>query len=310
MPGGVGIVTQEQIEETRAANLKDALDLVPGVMVRPRFGAADESQLSIRGSGLRNNFHLRGVNVLIDGFPYGNADGFSDFESLELLATKRIEVFKGANALRFGGNTLGGAINLVTKTGDDAGLVESRHRGRLLRLLQGLSGHRAGVRAVRRLRRPQRHRAGGLSRPLRADAAAHLLHLRLSLRRRHHACASTSASCGTRRTCPGALTREEFDDDPTQADPANVRHAGGAQLRLPARRLHGPDARSPRTRRWSGPPSSTTRTSTTRCPSRSSTTPPMPGAPSSAGSSPRRSSATRNRLTVGPPVLRAPGRST
>jgi iron complex outermembrane receptor protein len=101
-PGGVGIVTREQIEETRAANLKDALEWVPGVMIRPRFGAADESQLSIRGSGLRNNFHLRGLNVLIDGFPYGNADGFSDFESLELLATKRIEVFKGANALRFG----------------------------------------------------------------------------------------------------------------------------------------------------------------------------------------------------------------
>src|SRR4029453_17291100 len=118
-PGGVGIVTQEQIEETRAANLKDALEWVPGVRIRPRFGAADESQLSIRGSGLRNNFHLRGINVLIDGFPYGNADGFSDFESLELLATKRIEVFKGANALRFGANTMGGAINLVTKTGAD-----------------------------------------------------------------------------------------------------------------------------------------------------------------------------------------------
>jgi len=47
------------IEQTRAANLKDVLDFVPGVMIRPRFGAADESQLSIRGSGLRNNFHLR-----------------------------------------------------------------------------------------------------------------------------------------------------------------------------------------------------------------------------------------------------------
>jgi iron complex outermembrane recepter protein len=109
-----------------AANLKDVLDFVPGVLIRPRFGAADESQLSIRGSGLRNNFHLRGVNVLIDGFTYGNADGFSDFEALELLTTKYIEVYKGANALRFGANSLGGAINLVTKTGYDAGLIELR----------------------------------------------------------------------------------------------------------------------------------------------------------------------------------------
>ncbi|HYE94076.1 MAG TPA: Plug domain-containing protein, partial [Terriglobales bacterium] len=119
VPGGVDLIPRERIEEGRAANLKDVLDFTPGVLIRPRFGAADEAQLSIRGSGLRNNFHLRGVNVLLDGFVYGQADGFSDFEALELLATKRIEVYKGANALRYGGFTLGGAINLVTKTGDD-----------------------------------------------------------------------------------------------------------------------------------------------------------------------------------------------
>ena len=95
IPGGAEVVGTKEIEESRASNLKDVLDFVPGVLVRPRFGAADESQLSIRGSGLRNNFHLRGINVLIDGFMYGNADGFSDFESLELLSTKYIEVFKG-----------------------------------------------------------------------------------------------------------------------------------------------------------------------------------------------------------------------
>jgi iron complex outermembrane recepter protein len=126
VPGGTAIVGSKEIEESRASNLKDVLDFVPGVLIRPRFGAADESQLSIRGSGLRNNFHLRGINVLIDGFSYGNADGFSDFESLELLTTKYIEVYKGANALRFGANSLGGAINLVTKTGYDAGLLELR----------------------------------------------------------------------------------------------------------------------------------------------------------------------------------------
>jgi iron complex outermembrane recepter protein len=126
VPGGTEVVGQEKIEQSRGANLKDALDFVPGVFVQPRFGAADESQISIRGSGLRSNFHLRGLNVLIDGFPYGNADGFGDFESLELLTTKRLEVYKGANALRFGGYTLGGAINYVTKTGYDAPLIELR----------------------------------------------------------------------------------------------------------------------------------------------------------------------------------------
>jgi iron complex outermembrane recepter protein len=126
VPGGTDVVGQQKIEESRAVNLKDALDFVPGVLVQPRFGAADESQISVRGSGLRNNFHLRGLTVLIDGFPYGDADGFADFESLELLTTKRLEVYKGANALRFGGYTLGGAINYVSKTGYDAGRIELR----------------------------------------------------------------------------------------------------------------------------------------------------------------------------------------
>jgi len=139
-PGGVDLVPQQVIQDSRGANLKDVLDFVPGVLIRPRFGAADENQFSIRGSSLRNNFHLRGINVLIDGFPYGNADGFSDFESIELQATKYIEVFKGANALRFGGNTLGGAIDLVTKTGYDAGLLESFVEGGSYGFFKGYVG--------------------------------------------------------------------------------------------------------------------------------------------------------------------------
>jgi iron complex outermembrane receptor protein len=117
IPGGVDIIEPAEIRATRQANLNDVLRFTPGVYVQPRSGAADESQISVRGSGLRNNFHARGINLLVNGMPYRNADGFTDFESLELLTTDAIEVYKGANALRYGGSTLGGAINLDTKTG-------------------------------------------------------------------------------------------------------------------------------------------------------------------------------------------------
>lgn len=117
VPGSVHLVSPEEIRATRQANLGDVLRFVPGVYAAARTGAADETQLSIRGSGLRNNFHLRGVNLLVNGMPYRNADGFTDFESLELLTTEDVQVYKGANALRYGGSTLGGAIDLETKTG-------------------------------------------------------------------------------------------------------------------------------------------------------------------------------------------------
>jgi iron complex outermembrane receptor protein len=123
VPGSVALVEADEIRSTRQANLKDVLGFTPGVYIQPRFGAADESQISIRGSGLRNNFHARGVNLLVNGMPYRNADGFTDFESLELLNTESIEVYKGGNALRYGGATLGGAINLETKTGYTASPV-------------------------------------------------------------------------------------------------------------------------------------------------------------------------------------------
>src|SRR5690349_15396075 len=129
VPGSVAVVESARLRETRQANLKDALGFVPGVYVQPRFGAADESQISIRGSGLRGNFHARGVNLLVNGMPYRNADGFTDFESLELLTTESIEVYKGANALRYGGSTLGGAINLETRTGYSAPSVSLTAEG-------------------------------------------------------------------------------------------------------------------------------------------------------------------------------------
>ena len=121
-PGGVELVGAEEIKESLGTNLKEVLDFVPGVLIQGRQGSvSDESQFSIRGSGLRNNFHIRGINILVDGFTLNNADGFFRPEVLELFSSKRLEVYKGANALRFGGNSLGGAINLVGKTGADAG---------------------------------------------------------------------------------------------------------------------------------------------------------------------------------------------
>ncbi len=116
VPGGTELIGRSEISATRAYNLKDVFAMTPGVVAQSRWGS-DESQLSIRGSGLRNNFHLRGINLLVNGIPYQDADGFSDFESIELTSLERVEVWKGANALRYGGNSMGGAVNFVTPTG-------------------------------------------------------------------------------------------------------------------------------------------------------------------------------------------------
>lgn len=116
-PGGVALVPDTAYKNRPAQTLKDVLDFVPGVIVQPRFGS--DARLSIRGSGLSRNYGNRGINVFQDGIPINTSDGLVDFFEIDPTAYRYVEVFKGANALRFGGNALGGAINLVTPTGRD-----------------------------------------------------------------------------------------------------------------------------------------------------------------------------------------------
>lgn len=117
-PGAVDVVEAEEFIESRAITIKDMLDYTPGVFAQPKFG--EDSRLSIRGSGLSRNFHLRGVKLLQDGvLPINTADGGGDFQEIDPLALSYVEVYKGANALRYGASSLGGAINFVTPTGRD-----------------------------------------------------------------------------------------------------------------------------------------------------------------------------------------------
>ena len=117
-PGGVALVPAEAYRNSTVANtIKDILDYVPGVFAQPKWG--DDTRLSIRGSGLSRNFHLRGIQLYTDGIPMNTSDGYGDFQEIDPTAYKYIEVYKGANALQFGANSLGGAINFVTPTGRD-----------------------------------------------------------------------------------------------------------------------------------------------------------------------------------------------
>lgn len=113
--GSTAVVAKESYENTRAATIKDMLDYTPGVFAQSRTN--EESRLSIRGSGLSRTYHLRGLNLYQDGIPIHYADGAADFQDIDPLAFSHVEIYKGANALQLGSATLGGALNFVTPTG-------------------------------------------------------------------------------------------------------------------------------------------------------------------------------------------------
>jgi iron complex outermembrane receptor protein len=125
--GSASLVEAKDLQNKFAVTVKDMLDFVPGVIAQERSG--QESRLSIRGSGLSRNYHLRGLNLYQDGVPINLADGASDFQDIDPLALDHIEIFKGANALHLGSATLGGAVNYISSTGYNSSPLTARIEG-------------------------------------------------------------------------------------------------------------------------------------------------------------------------------------
>lgn len=134
-PGGSDLVRAAEYKDRLAVSLRDALAYSPGVYSQPRFG--QEVRLSIRGSGISRGYHMRGLTLLQDGVPINLADDNGDFQELDPTSLSHLEIYRGANAFRFGGTTLGGAVNGVTPTGRTAQGFRMRVDGGSFETLRG-----------------------------------------------------------------------------------------------------------------------------------------------------------------------------
>lgn len=216
VPGGVDVVPAEDYLRGRAATLRDALQTSPGVYVQSRQGS-EESRLSIRGSGIQRTFHLRGVLLLQDGQPLNQADGGGDFQAIDPGMADHIVVERGANALRSGSGTLGGSIDVVSPTGSTAPAASLRAEGGGFGFLKttatggGVAGALDGFIGASASRQ-EGYRRHAEQRNLRAFGN---LGWRISGRveNRIHLAYLDSAS-----ELAGALTREQMEDDPRQAN--------------------------------------------------------------------------------------------
>lgn len=115
IPGAIGLVEDEGFADIFSQSIGDTLELTPGVFADT--SAQRESRISIRGSGLNSSFERRGLMILRDGVPISRAAGNTEFQEVDPLTVRYIEVFKGANGLRYGSTQLGGAVNVVSPTG-------------------------------------------------------------------------------------------------------------------------------------------------------------------------------------------------
>lgn len=102
------LVSRQEMQQFNRNNVGDALDLLSGVTVSTN--SRNEKTIAIRG------FDSRQVPLYIDGIPvYVPYDGYVDFNRFSTADLAGIQVAKGFSSMEYGPNTLGGAINLVSR---------------------------------------------------------------------------------------------------------------------------------------------------------------------------------------------------
>ncbi len=115
VPAAVSVIDTDQIQLARQQlALDEALDRVPGVFTQNRYNFAQDLRISIRGFGARAQFGIRGIKVLVDGIPETLPDGQGAVDSIDLGATKEIEVIRGPSSSMYG-NAAGGVISIITE---------------------------------------------------------------------------------------------------------------------------------------------------------------------------------------------------
>lgn len=119
VPGGTNLVDLDELPTGRTT-LNDVLGTEPGVVMQEFFGGNDQPRLNIRGSGIQDNPVNRGIQLLYDGMPVNQADGSFVIGLLDPQQTRMMSVYRGANAMRYGGASLGGAINLTPRTAQNS----------------------------------------------------------------------------------------------------------------------------------------------------------------------------------------------
>ncbi|WP_309092712.1 TonB-dependent receptor [Phenylobacterium sp.] len=228
-PGAVSVIAQESFERRFSVALDDVLRDTPGVFAQKKWGG--DVRISIRGSGLGNANHNRGLLIAQDGVPLNEADGFGDSQAADPLNTRFVEVYRGGNALRFGGALLGGAINMVTPTGRTAGFetrvrVDGGSFG-LLREHVAVAGefgdwdvYVSGTNQTGQGWRPQSQQnlqfgALNVGRSFGEDREVRFI----------------VNGSNIKQEIPGALTRAQFEADPRQAAPGNYANDQGRDQR-------------------------------------------------------------------------------
>lgn len=126
-PGSVHKVEEQSLQQWRYMDVHRVLEEVPGVYVRQEDGYGLRPNIGMRGSGSDRSkkIALMEDGILFAPAPYSAPAAYY----FPLMARMQsVEVFKGPSAIQYGPNTVGGAINFVSRDipGGDEGEEDNR----------------------------------------------------------------------------------------------------------------------------------------------------------------------------------------
>lgn len=113
VPHGVSVITADDIERAGAQGMGELLSREAGLNLQSYFGRDKGATADMRGLGATA---VSNVLVLVDGVRL-NADDLSgaDLSSVSLSQVERIEVLRGAGAVRHGDGAVGGIVHIQTR---------------------------------------------------------------------------------------------------------------------------------------------------------------------------------------------------
>lgn len=111
LPVSVSLFNTQQVEMLGAQTLNEMTALAPNFYMAD-YGSKLTSPIYIRGIGSRIN--SPSVGMYVDNVPYFEKSAFS-FDFFDIY---RIELLRGPQGTQYGRNTMGGLINIVTKSPD------------------------------------------------------------------------------------------------------------------------------------------------------------------------------------------------
>jgi outer membrane receptor protein involved in Fe transport len=120
VPARVEILTDAEIQALRPSVLPQALERLPGVTLQDEQGTPFQPTLTLRGFSASSVTGLpQGLSVFLDGVRINEPTVEEvNFDLIPLEDAERVEVIRGPSVL-FGRNTLGGAVNIVTRRGEE-----------------------------------------------------------------------------------------------------------------------------------------------------------------------------------------------